>query len=85
MAGDVLTLEDDRALPTSGLEPLIEPVMRGGRRIGELPSLAQARERATSQLQHLPEPLRGLRADASYPVTVSDALRALAREVDRTA
>ena len=83
--GDVLTLEDDRALPAPGLEPLIEPVMRGGRRIGALPSLAQARERAAAHLQRLPEPLRALRAGTSYPVTVSDAVRALAREVDRSA
>jgi nicotinate phosphoribosyltransferase len=85
MAGDVLTLEDDRELHSSGLEPLIEPVMRGGRRIGDLPGLAQARERAAAQLQRLPEPLRALRLDTSYPVTVSDVLRALARQVDRTA
>jgi nicotinate phosphoribosyltransferase len=85
MAGDVLTLEDDRELHSSGLEPLIEPVMRGGRRIGDLPGLAQARERAAAQLQRLPEPLRALRLDTPYPVTVSDVLRALARQVDRTA
>jgi nicotinate phosphoribosyltransferase len=83
--GDVLTLEDDREPETSGLEPLIEPVMRAGRRIGALPSLAQAREHAAAELQRLPQALRALEADASYPVTVSDALRALAREVDRTA
>jgi nicotinate phosphoribosyltransferase len=85
IAGDLLTLEDDRALPASRLEPLIEPVMRGGRRIGAGPSLAQARERAAAELRRLPQPLQALRTDASYPVTVSAALRALAREVDRTA
>jgi nicotinate phosphoribosyltransferase len=85
MAGDLLTLEDDPALTTSELKPLIVPVMRGGRRIGTLPSLAQVRERAAAELQHLPQPLRMLEANASYPVTVSDALRALARAVDKPA
>src|SRR5919106_2770806 len=51
----------------------------------EITSLAQARGRAAAELQRLPQPLRALEADASYPVIVSDALRALAREVDRTA
>jgi nicotinate phosphoribosyltransferase len=84
MAGDVLSLEDDAALTISELEPLIEPVMRGGRRIGALPNLMQARERASAELQRLPGPLRALQPDASYPVTVSDVLRALARTIDET-
>jgi nicotinate phosphoribosyltransferase len=85
MAGDILTLENDPALKTSDLEPLIEPVMQAGRRIGPLPSLAQVRERAAAELQHLPQPLHALQPDTSYPVTVSDALRALARAVDKPA
>jgi nicotinate phosphoribosyltransferase len=64
---------------------LIEPVMQRGRRIRALPGLMQARERAAAQLQRLPAPLCALHDDTSYPVTVSDALRGLAREVDRTA
>jgi nicotinate phosphoribosyltransferase len=83
MTEDWLTLEDDRQRASAGDAPLLEPVMRGGRRTGPLPSLAQARERAAHQLQRLPEPLRSLRADASYRVTVSEPLRALAREVDQ--
>jgi nicotinate phosphoribosyltransferase len=85
MAGDVLTLEGDPEPATAPLEPLIEPVMQAGRRISALPSLVEGRERAAAQLERLPTPLRELQADTSYPVTVSDALRALAREVDRTA
>jgi nicotinate phosphoribosyltransferase len=85
MADDVLTLEDDRALAESQREPLIEPVMRGGRRIRALPGLEEARERAAAQLERLSEPLRRLQASRAYPVAVSDALRALAREVDKTA
>jgi nicotinate phosphoribosyltransferase len=83
MAGDVLSLKDD-AEPASAGEPLIKPVMRGGRRLGGLPDLSAARERAAAQLQRLPQPLRALQPEAAYPVTVSEALRALAREVDST-
>jgi nicotinate phosphoribosyltransferase len=83
MAGDILTLEDDAALKVSGLEPLIEPVIRAGRRIGRLPSLEQARERTAADLQRLPQPLRALHPDTPYPVVVSDVLRALARAVDK--
>jgi nicotinate phosphoribosyltransferase len=85
MAGDVLTLEDDPALKISGLEPLIEPVMQAGRRIGRLPSLEQTRERTAAELRRLPEPLRALQPDITYPVIVSDPLRALARAVDKPA
>jgi nicotinate phosphoribosyltransferase len=85
MAGDILTLDSDPALEISELEPLIEPVMQGGRRIGPLPSLKQARERTAAELQRLPQPLRALQPDISYPVIVSDALRALARAVDKPA
>jgi nicotinate phosphoribosyltransferase len=85
MAGDVLTLEDDPEPAKGGLEPQILPVMQGGRRIRPLPGLAEARERAATQLQRLPEPLRRLEPDASYPVVVSEMLQDLARAVDKTA
>jgi nicotinate phosphoribosyltransferase len=85
MAGDLITLADDPEPAMAELEPLIEPVMRGGRRIRGLPSLAEARERTAAQLQRLPEPLRRLDPDASYPVVVAEALRDLARAVDKTA
>jgi nicotinate phosphoribosyltransferase len=85
MAGDVLTLEDDPEPAKAGLEPQILPVMQGGRRIRPLPGLAEARERAATQLQRLPEPLRRLEPDASYPVVVSEMLQDLARAVDKTA
>jgi nicotinate phosphoribosyltransferase len=84
MAGDLLTLEDDPEPAMAQLEPQILPVMQGGRRIRPLPSLAEARERAAAQLQRLPEPLRRLDADATFPVLVSEALRDLARAVDKT-
>jgi nicotinate phosphoribosyltransferase len=79
MAGDVITVEGD---PQAG-EPLIAPVMRAGRTIGTLPSLAEARERAATQLQRLPAHLQRLEREPFYPVEISGPLRELADAVDR--
>jgi nicotinate phosphoribosyltransferase len=78
MAGDILSVEDD---DRSG-EPLIELVMQAGKCLEQSPTLAEIRARAARDLERLPEPLRRLEPDASYPVEVSDALRRLAAEVD---
>lgn len=78
MSGDVLTVLDD---PQPG-EPLLVPVLRGGRRVGGLPSLAESREHAADQLRRLPEPLRRLEPGWRYPVTVAPALEALAAVAD---
>jgi len=79
MAGDVLSLETDRH---EG-EALIECMMEAGRRVAPPPSLAAIRARAKMSLERLPEALRGLDRQASYPVTVAEPLRALAAETDR--
>lgn len=79
MAGDILSIESDHH---SG-EPLIQPVMRAGRRIGPPPTLAEIRARATRDLARLPERLRLLRPQGSYPVEVAGALVRLAADVDR--
>lgn len=79
MSGDLLTLEQD-AQPG---EALLEPVMRAGRRLAGLETLEQARSRAREQLARLPEALRALEPATLYPVTVSNALKALAEDVDR--
>jgi nicotinate phosphoribosyltransferase len=63
-------------------EPLIELVMQGGKRLGSSATLVQIRTRAARDLERLPEALRRLEPDASYPVEVSDALTGLAAEVD---
>jgi nicotinate phosphoribosyltransferase len=78
MVGDVLSLESD---PHEG-EPLIEQVMKDGRRIGPMPSLAEIRARAAHELERLPQPLHELEPAATYPVEVADALVRLAAEVD---
>lgn len=79
MAGDVLTLEGD---PQEGVA-LIEPVMRGGRRVVASPTLAEIRERVAEQLSRLPDPLRELEPAFPYSVEVAPALVRLTEEVDR--
>ena len=78
MAGDVMSLESD----AHDGEPLLEQVMKDGRRTGPKPTLAEIRARAARELQRLPQPLRELRPAATYPVEVADALVKLAAEVD---
>lgn len=69
---DTVTLETD-ALPA---EPLIVPVMRGGRRLPQ-PSLEESRKHCLRQLARLPKAF-------PYPVEISPALRAAADAVDRS-
>jgi nicotinate phosphoribosyltransferase len=79
LAGDRVGLETE---PAEGA-PLLEPVMRGGRRVGPAPTLEAIRARTAAQLATLPEPLRALDATpCPYPVAISAGLRALARAVD---
>jgi len=80
MARDVVTLEND---PQPG-EPLLFPVMRGGRRLAPPLSLADVRRHAAENLARLPEPLRRLDA-FDYRVEIAPALHELAAEVDRSA
>lgn len=79
MVGDILTIEGH---DESG-EPLLQPVMRGGKRLQPPEPLAEIKLRAKRELERLPEPLRRLDPDATYPVEVAPELVALAAEVDR--
>jgi len=79
MSADVLSLESD----AHAGEPLLHPVMQGGRRLAPSPALAAVRERAARDLSRLPEPLRRLEPGASCRVEVAEALVRLAAEVDR--
>lgn len=79
MVRDVVTLESD-AQPG---EPLLVPVMRGGRRLTQAPGLPDIRRHAAANLARLPEPLRRLEA-FDYPVELAPALHELAAEVDRS-
>ncbi len=78
MSGDTIAVEGERQ---DGV-PLLEPVMRDGERVGDLPTLAESRDYLARQLAALPAPLRRLEP-ASYPVGVSDPLKDLAETVDR--
>jgi nicotinate phosphoribosyltransferase len=78
IAGDVVTTDTDRR---DG-EPLIQQVMRDGRRLAPSPSLADIRARAARELERLPEPLRRMERDAKYPVEIADVLVQLAAKVD---
>jgi nicotinate phosphoribosyltransferase len=79
MRGDILSVEGD----TQAGEPLIVPVMRGGKRVAPGPGIADVRSRAARDLARLPEKLARLESGTEYPVQVADALVALAHEADR--
>lgn len=78
MAGDILSTHDDAAQG----EALVQPVLRGGRRMAVAPTLAEIRDHAARELARLPEPLRRLQPFA-YPVEVGDRLKTLTEDVDR--
>jgi len=78
MTRDVVTVDDDRQAGTA----LLQPVMRGGKRLAPAEPLAEIRRRAAGELERLPDGLRSLDAAAPYPVEIAPALRALAEEAD---
>ena len=79
MSGDVLSLANDDQIG----EPLLQPVMRDGRRVGPSPSLTDIRTHASRDIARLPEALRRLETTESYSVQVAEELVRLAAEVDR--
>lgn len=78
MTRDVVSLEDE----THEGEPLLEPVMRDGRRVAPPASLAEIRERVRVQLASLPLPLRRLEPARRYPVEIARSIQTLARALD---
>lgn len=76
---DILTTCDD-ARPE---EPLLEAVMRGGKRLRPPPTLEQIREHAARQVSLLPPALRDITSSHAYEVHVSEELRELTARVDR--
>lgn len=78
---DVVTTADDEVDGS----PVLQPVMRRGRMVSPRPTLAEARQRAASQLAALPDRLKQLDGDAVYDVRISPVLQALAKTVDRLA
>jgi len=89
MAGDLISLDRHAAAGPVGsagwvgtVEPLIQHVMRDGRRLARSPSLDEIRLHTRRELERLPEGLRRLEAGATYPVKIADDLIQLADEVD---
>jgi nicotinate phosphoribosyltransferase len=80
MCRDEITPDSE---PCDG-EPLLQPVMRHGRRLAPSPSLPEIQQRAIASLAQLPAELRQLEGGA-YDVQVSPAIRELASQLDRAA
>jgi nicotinate phosphoribosyltransferase len=78
-ARDGRMLEDriaarDESSPGEGWEPLLEPVMRGGRSV-PLPSLEEIRARHRREMQTMPPELLAIETSHAYPVGLSDTLK----------
>jgi nicotinate phosphoribosyltransferase len=79
-SGDTVALVDEPGPP--GAAPLLVPILRGGRRVGPPPPLAEIRQRAREAVAMLPAPLLGLDAPAEpYPVRFSDQILATQRKI----
>ena len=79
IAGDCIALAEEHRPG----EPLLREVMRDGRRVDPLPSLADSRRHCGTQLAALGRSLRELSSGAGeYPVVVSEHLRTLAAQLD---
>ncbi len=78
IASDVVTLEID----VQPGEPLLMPMMCGGKRLAPAATLGEIRNHAATNLARLPEQLRGLQEPCEYRVEISGALHALAEQVD---
>lgn len=79
MVGDTLALEGDTVSGT----PLLECVMREGRRLSASPALADIRAHARAQLSCLDPDRRGLETSTPYPIEISSTLSKLANQVDQ--
>jgi nicotinate phosphoribosyltransferase len=78
-AGDSVRLTDEQGVGT----PLLECVIRDGKRVAPAPSLALVRAHCAAQLAALPAERKRLEpAWPPYPVSISVAVRLLADEVD---
>jgi nicotinate phosphoribosyltransferase len=79
LAGDVIALESEHV---AGAEPLLTPVMIAGKRVSPAEPLRDAQKRCRSEVERLPEALRGLAAaQPAYPVRYSARLEELLDQV----
>ncbi|MET9394830.1 nicotinate phosphoribosyltransferase [Streptomyces sp. NPDC006624] len=76
---DVTALAEEE--PPDGGRPLLETVMRGGRRTGGRPTLDECRRRCAAELAALPAPARRIRAPVAPRAVPSGRLSALADHV----
>jgi nicotinate phosphoribosyltransferase len=80
LQSDTIALEQGDPQPG---EPLIQPFMHVGRRMQPKPSLHALRSRTLTGYQRLPAAMTGLESAPAYPVTISNALKALAVQIER--
>jgi nicotinate phosphoribosyltransferase len=74
-AGDLITLRDEDA--PADMEPLLEPAMTAGRRLGPSPALGASRERFKRDLREVPDKARRLSHPEPVRARRSDALQSL--------
>lgn len=67
----------------AGAQPLLEPVMKGGRRTAQVRTVEEVQVHALEQLKRLPEELKVLEGAPEYLVEESVALRELSDQVRR--
>jgi len=79
MVDDIIGTDDEQL---EG-QPLLQPVMRGGRRLpGSSPLISKTRDYAKKQFEQLPDSLKAIdKAKSAYEVHVSDRLEQQRREV----
>jgi nicotinate phosphoribosyltransferase len=77
MQQDVVTLATE---PRTG-EPLLQPLMKGGRRVQHPESLTDVAARLKRQIASLPAALRELSPAEPYPVIIADALKYLSAKL----
>ena len=82
--GDVLTLRDGSP-PTEDAEPMLEPVMRSGVRVGPTPSLDEMRSRFQTDVAALPAEARRLSEPVPVEVRRSGALTTLTAQAHEDA
>jgi len=79
MSGDTIAL----AAASPAGEPLLEPVMSRGRRLGSSPTLGDIALRARQDLAALPDYLQRLKPGATYPVDLDEGLIGLLQTARR--
>jgi nicotinate phosphoribosyltransferase len=78
-AGDVIGLADEA--PPAAATPLLECVMRAGRRVAPAPPVTALQQQSRARIAQLPAGIRRLDAIDTYPVSLSAALEQAGRDV----